>query len=127
MKKIIFLFIVINIFFIISIEVLAFNDFSFNSAFHKATAGAFRSHSESLIKLREKKKNRRELFLKGKGYISTLGGDIYRKTFYSNTYFNAIHLGLCGFYFYDNNRYKRNLNILKYNNTNFNWNYLNKK
>ncbi|MEI0478242.1 hypothetical protein [Brachyspira pulli] len=50
MKKIIFLFIVINIFFIISIEVLAFNDFSFNSAFHKATAGAFRSHSESLIK-----------------------------------------------------------------------------
>ncbi|MEI0703031.1 hypothetical protein [Brachyspira intermedia] len=115
MKKIIFLF--VNIFLIIYIEVFAFNDFNFNSAFHRSTAGAFRSYSESLIRLREKKKNRRELFLKGKGYISTLGGDIYRKNFYSNTYFNAVHLGLCGFYFYDNVQYKNKLNILKYNNT----------
>lgn len=107
MKKIIFLFVIIYA------NIFAFND----SAFHRSTAGAFRSHSESLIRLREKKKNRRELFLKGKGYISTLGGDIYRKNFYSNTYFNAVHLGLCGFYFYDNVQYKNKLNILKYNNT----------
>ena len=109
MKRIIFLFVIIYA------NIFAFNDF--NSAFYRSTAGAFRSHSESLIRLREKKKNRRELFLKGKCYISTLGGDIYRKNFYSNTYFNAVHLGLCGFYFYGNVQYKNKLNILKYNNT----------
>ncbi|WP_304333440.1 hypothetical protein [Brachyspira innocens] len=97
-------------------SVFAFNDFSFNSAFHKATAGAFKSHSESLIKLREKKAKRRGLFLKGEGYISTSGGDLYIKNFCSNIYFNAIHFGLCGFYFYDGNRIKNKLNILKYNN-----------
>ena len=101
-------------------SIFAFNDFSFNSAFHRSTAGAFKSHSESLIKLREKKAKRRELFLKGKGYISTSGGDLYIKTFYSNMYFNAVHFGLCGFYFYDKNNIKNRLNVLKYNNDIFN-------
>ena len=100
----------INIFYNI-FNIFAFNDF--NSAFHKSTVVAFRSQRESLIKLREKKKNRRELFLKGKGYISTLGGDIYRKTFYPNTYFYAVHFGLCGFYFYDDRQYKNKLNVFK--------------